>query len=208
MRGGPGTADPGRITFTSVTLKRLLMATYGVEVDQISGPGWLDSERYSVVANVQPGTTREQLKLMLQNLIVERFHVALHHETKEITGYELVAAKRGPKLRASAEAVNPPPPQPGNGPLPLDKNGFPQAPPGRYAAIRTESGVTRLSFNTFSMPDLAGVLGMPLGGLAGNRVAAAARRDVGAVVGGLVGVILRPSVYRAASTASQRTAAF
>jgi uncharacterized protein (TIGR03435 family) len=154
------------------------MAAYGVDVDQISGPAWLDSERYSVVANVPPGTTKEQLKLMLQSLIVERFRAALHHGTKDFTGYELVVAKRGPKLRASAEGPVSPLPQPANQqPLPLDDNGFPQAPPGRYAAIRTDSGSTRLGFNRYSMSDLARVLGLPLGTLTGNRVASAAVVD-------------------------------
>ncbi len=54
MRGGPGTSDPERITFISVTLKRLLMAAYGVEPDQVAGPGWLDSESYAIAAKV-PG---------------------------------------------------------------------------------------------------------------------------------------------------------
>ena len=41
MRGGPGTSDPGRITYTSVTLAQLLVRAYDVWPDQISGPSWL-----------------------------------------------------------------------------------------------------------------------------------------------------------------------
>lgn len=151
MRGGPGTDDPGRITFASVTMRRLLSAAYAVDMDRISGPGWLDSERYSVVANVPPGTTQEQLKLMLQNLVVERFHAVLHHATKEFSGYELAVAKRGPKLRASAEAAN--------------------TPPARVPATVTEKGLIRLTFNRSSLSDLANLLGsFPLAELAGDRV--------------------------------------
>ncbi len=167
MRGGPGTADPGRISFPSVTLTRLLMAAYGVDADQISGPGWLDSERYSVVANVLPGASREQLELMLQSLIAERFQAVVHHGTKVITGYVLVAAPRGPKLQASQEGI---------ATLPRPQ-GFPQALPGRYAATRTDSGLTRLSFNRYSMSDLARMLGLPLGTVVGNRVASAVIAD-------------------------------
>ncbi len=155
MRGGPGTADPGRISFAGATLKRLLMAAYGVEVDQIAGPGWLDSERYSVDAKVPPGTTGAQLKAMLQNLLVEQFELRLHRETKSAIGYELTVSKRGQKLS------------------PWNPNGPPEPPPGRYTTARTESGTARLTFHAFTMPGLANVLGMPLGGLAGNRVAAA-----------------------------------
>ncbi len=159
IRGGPGTEDPGRIFFASATLKRLLMAAYGVEVDQIAGPGWLDSERYAVDAKLPPGTSREQLRQMLQALIMERFHAALHHETRVTTGYELTVSRHGAKL------------------TPADPNAPPQPPPGRYTTVRTETGTTRLTFHAFSIANLAAVLGMPLGGLAGNRVASAPVAD-------------------------------
>ncbi len=159
MRGGPGTEDPGRIFFASATLKRLLMAAYGVEVDQIAGPGWLDSERYAVDAKLPAGTSREQLRQMLQILITERFHAALHRETRVTTGYELTVSRRGAKL------------------TPADPNAPPPPPPGRYTAVRTETGATRLTFRAFSIANLAGVLGMPLGGLVGNRVASAPVAD-------------------------------
>jgi uncharacterized protein (TIGR03435 family) len=69
MRGGPGTTDPERIAFGGVTLRRLIMAAYGVNhLDEIAGPGWIVSERYAVTAKVPPGTTKQQFNLMLQNL--------------------------------------------------------------------------------------------------------------------------------------------
>jgi len=36
-----------------------------------------------------PDTTKEQFEKMLQNLLVERFHL-VHHETRNFTGCELV----------------------------------------------------------------------------------------------------------------------
>jgi uncharacterized protein (TIGR03435 family) len=45
MRGGPGSPDPGQITYNNVTVKNLLMNAYGVKGFQISGPSWVDSER-------------------------------------------------------------------------------------------------------------------------------------------------------------------
>ncbi len=97
MRGGPGRRTRPDF-FDSATLKRLLMAAYGVEVDQIAGPGWFDSERYAVDAKLPAGTSREQLRQMLQILITERFHAALHRETRVTTGYELTVSRRGAKL--------------------------------------------------------------------------------------------------------------
>jgi uncharacterized protein (TIGR03435 family) len=103
MRGGPGTSDPEQITFTNVTLTNVLLRAYDVKTYQISGPEWLSSERYEIIAKIPPGTTKEQFNLMLQNLLAERFHLAVHHETKEIQGYELVRGKSEPKLKPSTE---------------------------------------------------------------------------------------------------------
>jgi uncharacterized protein (TIGR03435 family) len=66
--GGPGTADPERFTYENVTLQALLLRAYGLKNYQISGPGWLASERFDIRAKVPPGATKEQLNGMLRNL--------------------------------------------------------------------------------------------------------------------------------------------
>ena len=101
MSGGPGTKDPGRITYNGVTLKMLLKRAYDIGPEQISGPDWLDSERYDITATVAPGTTAEQFRLMLQNLLAERFELRQHRETKTLAVYLLTVARNGPKLEAS-----------------------------------------------------------------------------------------------------------
>src|ERR1035437_8896040 len=58
MSGGPGTKDPGRITYNGVTLKMLLKRAYDISPDQISGPDWLDSERYDIEAKVRSESPR------------------------------------------------------------------------------------------------------------------------------------------------------
>lgn len=117
-RGGPGTPDPGQITWSYATLKSLLMTAYDVKAYQVSGPAWLDIERYDIVAKVPAGATKEQVNVMWQSLLAERFGVTLHHESKEFKVEELVVARGGPKLKESAEddpnAAGPPK---------LDKNG-------------------------------------------------------------------------------------
>jgi uncharacterized protein (TIGR03435 family) len=124
VRGGPGSSDPGRITYTNISLMSVLTRAYDVKAYQISGPDWLDMERYDIAAKVPAGATKEQFNLMLQNLLAERFNLALHHESKEVQGYELVPGKRGPKLRESTEveSSDPGPRMPPK----MDANGFPQ----------------------------------------------------------------------------------
>src|SRR5450759_4338978 len=103
MHGGPGTPDPGQITYTNVSLKNVLLNAYGVKGYQINGPKWLDSERFDIVAKIPKGATKETFKLMLQNLLAERFKLTLHHETKELPMYALVVGKGGSKLKESVE---------------------------------------------------------------------------------------------------------
>lgn len=118
-RGGPGTDDPGRITWSGATLDDLLAAAYDVKPYQISGPDWLNSERYEIVAKVPAGATKEQVSIMWQNLLAERFGVVLHHTSKVFQVEEMMPAKGGVKLKEtdldakSAEA------QPGVPPFPL-----------------------------------------------------------------------------------------
>jgi uncharacterized protein (TIGR03435 family) len=102
-RGGPGTPDPGQITWTYARFKDLLMAAYDVKAYQITGPAWLDMERYDIVAKVPAGATKEQVIVMWQNLLAERLGVKVHHESKEFQVEELVVAKGGSKLKETAE---------------------------------------------------------------------------------------------------------
>jgi uncharacterized protein (TIGR03435 family) len=110
-RGGPGTSDPELFTRSSATIQDILFQAYGLEdVQQIVGPKWLDEAMYDFICKIPPGATSEQFHLMLQNLLAERFKLALHHQTKDLPVYELVIGKNGPKLKESTGASldNPP----------------------------------------------------------------------------------------------------
>ncbi len=103
---------PDRFMATNFTLRELIQLAYGVPDSQILAvPDWLDSEKYDVEAKLGSSAVDElnklspdQLKLnlerqgMLQALLVDRFKLTLHHETKEVPAYVLVIAKDGPKL--------------------------------------------------------------------------------------------------------------
>ncbi len=132
-RGGPGTDDPGHATFTNMSLMNLITQAYNVKEYQVTGPSWLASERYDLQTVEPRDTTKEQFGLMMQKLLADRFHLTLHHESKEFQGYELVVAKGGSKLKETSPedaafdpaTAGPPPPGPGRGnPPKLDANGF------------------------------------------------------------------------------------
>ena len=60
-----------------------------------------------IVAKIPAGTTTEQFNTMLLNLLVERFSIKLHHETKELAGYGLSIVKGGLKMQEAAATAGP-----------------------------------------------------------------------------------------------------
>jgi uncharacterized protein (TIGR03435 family) len=105
-------------------MKSLLMTAYDAKAYQINGPAWLATERYDVAVKVPANATKEQVDVMWQNLLSERFGLAVHHESRELAVEELVIAKGGPKLKDTAEDLSAPLPE---GP-PKVKNGELQSP--------------------------------------------------------------------------------
>jgi uncharacterized protein (TIGR03435 family) len=134
-KGGPGSGDPGRVTYTFTTILNLMADAYGVKRYQVSGgPKWLDSEQFDIVAKVPKGATKEQVKVMLQNLLAERFKLTLHRETKELPVYALEVGSKGPKLKDSTATGTPPAappplsPVPGKGGIRIAPDGCPEMP--------------------------------------------------------------------------------
>jgi len=82
--GGPGMGDPEHYFGRGLSLRVYLCDAFGIADcrQQILGPSWIDSEKYDIVANVPPGATREQFKMMLQNLLVGRFRLVLRQEAR------------------------------------------------------------------------------------------------------------------------------
>jgi len=132
--GGPGTRDPGRIRYSNMTLKAVLLTAFGVDELQIEGPGWMETERFDIDATMPGNTTSEQFREMLRNLLVERFKIALHRETKEVPAHTLVVARNGLRIAESASSDSPDGAAPARGVPPQqferDRDGFPKLPAG------------------------------------------------------------------------------
>jgi uncharacterized protein (TIGR03435 family) len=124
-RGGPGTDDPGLFTCVNWSLANLVTLAYAIFDFQLSAPGWMQDQKFNVSAKVPMGATKEQFKLMMQNMLAERFKLAVHFEKKEMQRYELVIAKGGPKLKEST--IAPPPKEDGAEPKPPEKPAAPKS---------------------------------------------------------------------------------
>lgn len=101
--------DPGgRLRVVSAPLLWLIASAYGndrggLRPEQIIGaPGWLQSERYDVTAQVadadsagRKATTFVALRPHLQSLLEDRFRLAVHRDTRDLPIYALVQARPG-----------------------------------------------------------------------------------------------------------------
>jgi uncharacterized protein (TIGR03435 family) len=97
-RGPSATLDPGMVSFRNTNLKNLLMRAYGLRNYQIQGPGWIETERYDVVAKVPDGAPPDQVPAMLRNLLAVRFQLLARRETREESVFVLSVGKNVPKL--------------------------------------------------------------------------------------------------------------
>jgi uncharacterized protein (TIGR03435 family) len=132
--------QPELLNIRSLTVKNLVTRAFGVKANQVLGPTWLDqidAPRYDVSAKVPAGSSREDTNVMLQNLLIERFGLTFHGETRDVQGYELAVGKNGSKLKQSEPVGSPPPVLPANQAIKIetDRNGLPQLPAGRVGIL-------------------------------------------------------------------------
>jgi uncharacterized protein (TIGR03435 family) len=105
-RGGPGTHDPIKITWTNALVLNILTTAYKVTTLQIVAPDWISNQRYDIVAKVPEGVTKEQVAIMWQNLLRDRFGMMLHNESREFQVDELTIAKGGLKMKPTESATD------------------------------------------------------------------------------------------------------
>lgn len=159
-------ADPGRITCTNMTMANLVTVAYGIAHYQLIGLDPTSRDRFEIAIKIPDGATKDEIKLMWQNLLADRFKLKVHRETREVPAYELSVAKGGPKLQESVEEPPPaadaprPAPGPGRGPK-LGADGYPELGPGMGMAMM--NGKARWRAKKYTTEQLANMLGIQLG---------------------------------------------
>jgi len=84
----------GRYEIKRASLLDLIGAAYGLDGDKIlGGPNWLEWDRYDVTAKLPEGSTPESRKVMLQELLAQRFALTVHHDTRPMPAWALTAGK-------------------------------------------------------------------------------------------------------------------
>ena len=99
--GGRETIDleQGTVTMRAVRLTGAIRWAYNVLDVQVTGPDWLDSTRFDIVAKAAMPAKEPEMRAMMQALLADRFKLQLHRQTKEINAMILQVAKGGHKLK-------------------------------------------------------------------------------------------------------------
>lgn len=118
----PGTAYPpngGLLSVTNTPLISYIAFAYKLNLYQMRAldqqlPKWASSAKYDVQARTSDKVTKDQMRLMMQSMLADRFHLTMHRESKDMRVYGLVlvkAGKTGPALQPhpAGEACTPPP---------------------------------------------------------------------------------------------------
>jgi uncharacterized protein (TIGR03435 family) len=99
-----------RAEYNYLALKELISLAYKVKAYQVTGPPWIATQRFDIVAKMPEGSTKDDAPKMLQALLEERFKLKAHRDTQEHPVLALVVAKGGPRMKespATPEAIDP-----------------------------------------------------------------------------------------------------
>jgi len=109
--GGPmalGRFMPDGLSYTNHTLAMLIARAYRFPENRvIGGPGWVRSARFDVTARAATEITRDELHVMWQTLLAERFALVVIRQQRERDAYVLrlnrADGRLGPDLRRAPD---------------------------------------------------------------------------------------------------------
>jgi len=174
---------PGRLT-ANASLQMLMQNAYAVQSFQIvGGPGWLNSDRFAIEAKAGGNASRDQIFLMLQSMLEQRYQLKFHRETRELPVYELVVAKGGlrltsPRAGTCEEPTLDTPPDWAGGRMAPPQDG--PLPPARCGTLRVMLGGlgAQMQGGKISMAELARSLSLVMDRTVIDRTGFAGLSDI------------------------------
>ena len=134
--------DAARAEYDYMSLKDLVANAYKVKAYQVTGPAWLSSERFDIVAKIPEGATKDDAPAMLQALLQDRFKLVAHKDKEEHPVLALTVGKGGPKLKEATGA----PPEPIGDDVPLKPGEFKvDGPDGPIRVSRNADGSMKMN---------------------------------------------------------------
>jgi uncharacterized protein (TIGR03435 family) len=169
--------DAARVDIGSMSLAELIRTAYRMKPYQVSGPDWMASQRFDIMAKMPEGASKDKVPEMLQALLADRFKLTAHRESKDFPAYALIVGKNGPKLKDAEPSPAAPPPDPAapsakgvitvgsaDGPVRVEPNAdrkgatVSSAQFGQMKFSVGEGGMMRMEFARISMAMLADTL--------------------------------------------------
>jgi uncharacterized protein (TIGR03435 family) len=98
-----------QLRLVALSLRDYIAMAYGMRRDQIIGPDWLGQVKFDVAAALPAGATQRDVPAMMEALLVERFRLKVHRDTREFPVYVLEIAPGGLKLARSKDNPDAPP---------------------------------------------------------------------------------------------------
>jgi len=159
-----GVLSRGRYVAKNASMLDLISAAYGVDNEKVQGgPSWLEKDHFDVIAKAPASTTADTVKPLLQALLVERFKLVVHDDTKPMPVFMLTVGKGKAKLKEAASGGN-------SGCDPRTDPPNPQ-PPANFYIIATCHNMTMADFAPLLRQYAGGYLANPVidsTGLKGN----------------------------------------
>lgn len=107
------TVNPSGVFRTlNTTLNDLIKFAYAMHPKQvINVPAWADTDKFDIEAKPdKPGMPSvDQMKEMLQKLLVDRFSLTSHKDNRELSAYAITVVKSGVKIKKEENATVPVP---------------------------------------------------------------------------------------------------
>lgn len=95
--------DPSHLTITNISLEGLLTNVYGLKEYQLEAPDWTKRVSFDVEASFSGAKETENLELLLQPVVAQRFKLEFHSETRNGKVYQLSIAAQSAKVRPATE---------------------------------------------------------------------------------------------------------
>lgn len=157
--GGRFVADFALPTYITFAYKLSLTRE---QVDSMIGhlPKWVANDRFAIEAHAPGNPTKDQMRLMMQSLLADRFKLAVHFETQVVPVLAMTLAKTGrtgPNLRPHSEGVPCEATPAANWPAPRDSNVFPPM-CDAYMLTMSPNKLARAGSRNTTMTLLAGAL--------------------------------------------------
>ncbi|HEV2619377.1 MAG TPA: TIGR03435 family protein [Acidobacteriaceae bacterium] len=99
---------PGHYRSETDTIAGLAFKAYGRKQGyEMKYPEWMGKTHFTINATIPDGATKDDLPVMFRHLLEDRFDLKVHHETRQMDGFQLIVAKSGAKLTPSSGTPDP-----------------------------------------------------------------------------------------------------